>query len=112
MGDYSWPMTNAGETAWLPCSQKDPNLEGKITLLCTLAGEWDGSPVEDCTEKEPEVEPGTFTYSNQNVMTVKHEPIESMTPTIPQGTYSFSSKPCRRERGEMRRSLARWNHSE
>ena len=98
MGGYSWPLTDSGETASLPCSQKDPNLEGSITLQCSLEGEWGETPQEACSEKSGEVEPGTFSYADSVITTVKLEPIEPRMPTIAEGTYSFTAKPCRRAR--------------
>lgn len=102
VGSYSWPQTNAGETASLSCAVKDPNLEGSITLLCNLEGEWEGTPQEDCSEKQGGVEPGTFSYANAIITTMKHQPIESRMPTIAEGTYSFVAKPCRRREDALK----------
>ena len=81
-----WPSSNAGTTATLPCSQKNPQLFGEIIRVCSIEGMWE-SPQEQCYEGAPT----GFQYPINTVVVPRQVAISEWAPSAVVGAERFEA---------------------
>ncbi|KAK8805508.1 hypothetical protein WA158_002164 [Blastocystis sp. Blastoise] len=87
--DGTWPATNAGATATVPCN--DTQKEGQMTRVCSATGTWE-TPIDGCTYILPVVSivPDSYTgYTGTNLeitpSTQQHVDSWTITPILSGG---------------------------
>lgn len=86
MDGLLWPTTTAGTTATLSCSQKNPQLFGDITRLCSIQGEWE-TPQEQCYSGAPT----GFQYPINTVEVPRQVAIDDLSPSAVVGAERFEA---------------------